>query len=364
MRVFHYLGTLSLCFIFVYFVKSSQNNWDKLGYMACVLILDGQNDVHKKVYSVAEKLDFKEDTPYRKEMRLNEKAFNEQINFYHSRIAYTFTAWIFYKITNDLNVATYIPSVLFSLLSLLLLFHILNKTIGKLHIISLIMLPLLFLFKDLIRYTTPDAMSLFFLMLSGWFYWNQRKILFVFSVLISILVRPDNVLFAVILVGCDFILTQPYRLKNFIFSFSQIFILMLIYWGINTLYDVPRLETLLCHTFIDKQYFPISSPPQFGYEDYIQILLRKGRYSLDDLGIRLLLILIAFFIIFRNQYYSKNRLSALLLSTFICIIAKFLLFPEVLERHFIFYDLVIIVILSCLAVSFLTKKNVQRQKKL
>ncbi|WOC50911.1 hypothetical protein BPO_0264 [Bergeyella porcorum] len=355
MKIFHYLGILSLYFIFVCFVKDSQNNWDKLGYMACVLVLDGQNEVHKKVYSVAEKLDFKEDSPYRKEMRLNEKAFNEQINFYHSRIAYTFTAWIFYKITNDLNVATYILSVLFSLLSLLLLFHILSKTIGKIHIISLTMLPLLFLFKDLIRYTTPDAMSLFFLMLSGWFYWTQRKTLFAFSVFISILVRPDNVLFAVILVSCDFILAQPYRLKNFIISFSQIFVLMLIYWGINTIYDAPKLGTLLCHTFIDKQYFPISSPPLFGYENYIQILLQKGRYNVDDLGIRLLLILVAFFIIFRNQWILKNRLSVLLLSVFVCIVAKFLLFPEVLERHFIFYDLVIIVILSCLTVDLLKK---------
>lgn len=351
MKILNYIGIFIPLIIFIYFAKSPIYNWDKLAYMACVLKLDGQDNVHKKVYSEASKLDFYVDTSYRKEMKVNEKAFDEQISFYHSRIAYTFTVWIFYKITNDLNIATYIPSVLFSLLSLLLLFHILNGIIKRISITTFLILLLLFLFRDIIQYTTPDAMSLFFLMLSTYFYWIKKNFYFLFLGIVAILVRPDNVLYIITLIIFGGILL---KLNQKLLLF-QIIVLAFIYWGIGVFYTSPSFGTLLYHTFIQKVYYPISSPPLFGIENYMEIILTKGKYSLDNLGMRIFLILIGFLMLKTINNPLRNMFLVIILSLFVTVISKFLLFPEILERHFIFYDITIVVVLTAIITHYFQK---------
>jgi len=156
--------------------KKPQYNWDMLPYMASVIKIDHSNidSIHTLTYQSA-----KENIPsdkyeslintnaYSKKMAKSAIEFNDQLPFYIIKPLYIGCIYLFYKAGFSLPKSTVLPSILFYLLSCLLLFLWVSKYL-KLSITFFVSLltSYSFFMIYIAMISSPDFLSAFLLFAS------------------------------------------------------------------------------------------------------------------------------------------------------------------------------------------------------
>lgn len=341
----------------IYIYKNPAYNFDMLGYMALVIKMDQPDSIeqiHQTTYSVArENLPVEEyskltQTPsYRKKFEVEASEFEKILPNYVVKPLYLWTCWLFYKTGISLPMATVLPSIISYFFLGLLLFHWLGKYLnvaGALIGTSLLMYSTFI--TAIARLSTPDLLSAVFL-LSGFYFILERKNLlwmFIFF-LLSILTRADNI------IPCFFIIaflsfSKKWKSINrkqflvmtacFVVCYVSI-ILPVRQFGWSIFYYSEYVKHIDYSRDFD-QPITLSSHLSLAYSKLVTAFVSTSFTFFAFLG---LLVLVNRKISLRNISFDQ---SFLLLLGFIGLF-KFLLLPDLSDRFYIGFYLMIIILL-------------------
>jgi hypothetical protein len=206
-----FLGLIYLAFLvcllpvafFTY--KHPAYNFDMLGYMAVIVRMDQTKDiqqVHSITYDQARQYiptaDYEKLTSipaFRKKFATDPTQFEKILPIYTVKPFYTSMAWLFYKAGFSLVIATVLPSILAYLLIGLFLFYWLSKYLqrGIAFLTGLLMMFSIFTVA-VAGLSTPDCLSALFLLIAFYFIIEKFSLAWAFLFfLLSILARVDNV---------------------------------------------------------------------------------------------------------------------------------------------------------------------------
>lgn len=341
----------------IYLFKNPTYNFDMLGYMALVARMDNAQtieEIHHLTYSSArqnvppeEYKKLTESAAYRKTFETDPSAFKKILPNYIVKPLYTRFCWLFYKSGVTLPLATVLPSLVGYLVLGLFLFHWISK---YLHTAVAFLATGLLMYSTIItaiaRLSTPDSLSALFLVLATYFILERRNIgLMFFFFLLSILTRIDNV------ITCFFIIS--------FFTFVR-------KWKYISIKQYSVMVTILVVTYV-LVILPVT---QFGWSifyysqyarhidytrDFDQPVTFSSYFSLlySKLVTAFVSTHFTFFAFLGLLAFIRNKLTwknltldqAFLLVLLTIGAFKFILLPDLSDRFYLGFYLVIIMLL-------------------
>ena len=347
---------LCLLPVAIFAFKRPYYNWDMLPYMALVLKMDhaDSNVVHKMTFSIA-----KADVPtveygyltggeYRKKMAESPADFYSQLPFYVVKPFYTWMVYLCYKTGFSLPMSTVLPSILSYLLIGLLLFTWLKKYLSTsfAFLAGLLIMYSVFM-VSMARISTPDSLSSLLLFAAMYLIIEKGSLTGMFLLMwLSILTRIDN------LITCLFILSflafagkwqkripvKLYILMVFIFISSYI-----------TIAYTTRMNGwhfLYYPTFV--RYYDLAHHfnTDFSLPHYLQLFYSKAATAMAYTHFTIFAFFVLLILIkplpIRLRLLSFEQLFSLLL--ILIIIIRFILFPDLDDRFYTSFYLVIIIL--------------------
>ena len=343
-------------FVLIYqYQKNKHYSWDLTAYVAEVLKIDSPKDLHLETYKTLsvslpkERYNHLTNFEYGKKNLENKKIFYEQLRFYDYRILYHYTNY-FIRIVTGVSVpsAIFLNSALFAFLTVCLLFYIsykektINLFLSGLIIVYLIMQKE---FIEIIRFSTPDAQSIFLVALSIYLFFKNNKLGFIIVSLLSLLVRSDNVILYFFLIFFDLVFNRENILRKIIYLVGFVCFYLLL----NTIFEVPSYRVLFRHTFLSPVFFPVSNPESFHLPEYVAFL--KNQIT-GILSISLVLVTAMFYLGYQSKEKKDYTLLIFGTSIFIVYNLKFILFPVYWYRFYTLY-----LVLFFIFIVFYLKKN-------
>lgn len=340
-----------------YLYKNPAYNFDMLGYMALVIRMDKVHaieEIHHITYTSAaqnvpleeyEKLT--ETPPYRKRFETDPSEFKKILPNYIVKPLYTWFCWIFYKIGFPLPKATVLPSLIAFLALGSFLFHWISKYLNT---------AFAFLGTGLLMYSTPvtavarlstpDCLSALFLVLAIYFILHRKSITLMFlSFLLSILARVDNI------ITCFFIVSfltfikkwKSITLKQYVMMMA---ILIAAYFAV--IFPVTKFGWSI---FYYSQYarhidYSRDFDDAVTLSSYISLFYRKliiafGSTHFTFFAFLGLLVLIRK----KSTFKNLNLDQAFLLVLFAIGLFKFILLPDLSDRFYLGFYLIILILL-------------------
>jgi hypothetical protein len=187
-------------------------NWDMIAYMGVVEEYTNSDlqHVHRATYSA-----LREQVPEhvyegltaniedRRECLMDATAFGNQLSFFRTKPLYTFLVLVFHKAGVPLVKATLIPSMIAALLILLIVYAWLTRYVPPILAACISMLfGFLPIFWELIRTSTPDALSNMLILLSLYVIATKRQLPCTLLCLgLAILARVDNIVFVAVTIN-------------------------------------------------------------------------------------------------------------------------------------------------------------------
>jgi len=323
------------------------HNWDVVGYVAAAKSFEQSDTAALQKFTYAElrsvlPADLYEDIAreknlgggrgalYRRTVNTNTAAFAEQLPYYQIRPLYVGLIYLLYKAGVDIEFATHLVSGIAVALALLVLYL---TAIPRLHIALVCLLPpLAWLFGvfDLARFSTPDGLAFFAVMLIAcWF--AQRRIGWLCVALpLALCVRTDLILFTGPLLLALFVTERKYRFWIALSGAASLGT----YVGILTHYHHPGWATLFYFNVIERWIYPLSNPPKLTLQDYFTALANGTLALFVDKVFLAYVALIAI----AACWLRKSALTAapviLLLAAWIHIVGRFLALPFMWDRFF------------------------------
>ena len=343
-------------FVLIYqYQKSKHYSWDLTAYVAEVLKLDSPKDLHLDTYKTLsvslpkERYNHLTNFEYGKTNLENKKIFYEQLRFYDYRILYHYTNH-FIRIVTGVSVpnAIFLNSALFAFLSVCLLFYIsykektINLFLSGLIIVNLIMQKE---FIEIIRFSTPDAQSIFLVSLSIYLFFKNSSKSFFIVALLSLLVRSDNVILYTLLILFDLIINR----QNLFRKTAYLVGLVTFYLLLNKVFEVPSYGVLFKHTFLSPVLYPVSNSESFHLSEYI-VFLKKQITGI--LSISMILVTSMLYLGYQSKDKTDYRLLIFGISIFIVYHLKYILFPIYWYRFYALY-----LVLFLIFIVFYLKKN-------
>jgi hypothetical protein len=190
----------------IYIYKNPAYNFDMLGYMALVIRMDQPHtleEIHTITYSSARQIvppgeyeKLTEALPYRKKFAADPLEFKKVLPNYIVKPLYTWLCWLFYKTGFSLPIATVMPSIVSFLIIGLFLFYWIRKYLRDVIAFPAAALIMYSIFTTAVaRLSTPDCLSALFLFLSVYFILEKRNLtLMTIFLLLSIFSRVDNII--------------------------------------------------------------------------------------------------------------------------------------------------------------------------
>lgn len=190
--------------IFIY--KHPAYNWDMLGYMALVVRMDqtqNTDEIHSITYDNARQLVPAEHyekltnyPPFRKKFATDPDQFKKLLPIYAVKPLYVWMAWVFYKMGFSLPKATVMPSIISFLIIGLFLLYWLTKYLRRGFAFLAGLLIMFSVFTIAVAgLSTPDCLSALFLFLSAYFIFENRNLaLMLLFFLLAIFTRVDNII--------------------------------------------------------------------------------------------------------------------------------------------------------------------------
>jgi len=330
-----------------------------LGYMAIVVRMDGVKDIktiHSVTYNSAKEnippQDYNKlvDSPSVRIRFANDPYYFEKILPIHVvKPLYTWSAYLFYKAGFTLPLATVMPSIISYLVIGLLLFHWLKKYFQTTIAFVAALLVMYSGFMGAIaKGSSPDTLSAFFLFAAFYFILEKPVLWMIFLFLwVSLLTRVDN------LINCFFILSlmtfsdKWYRKISLRGYFLMIGILLTSY--ILVIIPVRQFGWSLFYysEYVKHMNFNRDFNLPFSFSDYISYAYSKAVTGFVNSNftvfvfLAILIMVDRFSIKFRN--FTFDQILALL---FVFIIfVRFILLPDLSDRFYISFYLVIMILL-------------------
>lgn len=343
----------------VFFFKHPAYNWDMLGYMAVIVKMDGTkdiNDIHSITYNSA-KMNIPtkayqklvESPPYRVRFANDASYFEKILPIYVVKPLYVWSAFLFYKTGFTLPIATVIPSIIAFFLIGLLLFHWLKRYLNAAIAFSgaLFIMTSMFL-QNTSAGSSPDNLSAFFLFAA--FYCILEKphtwLIFLF-LLLSVFTRVDNV------ISCFFILSLLRFSGKWERSITpKKYFLMLAIIAISYLLIILPVKQFGWSLFYYSEYarymnFNRDFDTPFTLSDYFSYAYSKAVTGFVNSHFTLFMFFILLLVFNKFSFRMRSlTFDEILASLFgFIIVARFILLPDLSDRFYISFYLVILILL-------------------
>ena len=348
-----------ICGVAQYSYRRPEYNWDMLPYMAIVLSAKYQDigSIKQETYRSA-----REHIPeafyrqlinpanaYRREMYLNDTAFYEQLAFYVVKPLYTVLVYLGYHAGFSLAGATVLPSVFSWLAISVLLLYWLNEYLSASFAAGaalLIMLsaPLL----SVARLSTPDALSAFLLLGAFYFILEKPRLpLMLLFMTAAILARPDNIIPCILLLFIPAV-AKSSPAKMSVKGYIGIFLLLCGCFVIDSLRaGAFGFDILYYPTFSQSLNMAHEDAGVFSWIGYLRVLRADAVTGLYHSSIGLFGFM-ALLVLYRERISSPGALTLPLLLLFLCCVTmliRFILVPDIADRFYIPYYLLISILL-------------------
>ncbi|MEP7255238.1 MAG: glycosyltransferase family 39 protein [Ferruginibacter sp.] len=337
--------------------KHPAYNFDMLGYMALVARMDQTSDldeVHRIAYDNARQVlppeeyeKLTEIPSYREKFATDPSQFKKILPNYVVKPLYIWMCWLFYKAGFSLPAATVMPSVLSFLIIGLFLLYWLRKYLQDIVAFLAALLIMLSIFTVAIAgLSTPDCLSALFLFTSTYFILEKKNLAWMsFFFFLSILTRVDNV------ITCFFIisfLTFSEKWKSI--SKKQYF-LMLLALATTYLCIILPVTQFGWSIFYYSQYarhidYSRDFDQAVSFSSYLALVYSKLVTALVSTHFTIFLFLAL--LIIGNTGFSFRKFSfdqSFLLLLMFIIFFRFLLLPDLSDRFYFGFYLIIIMLL-------------------
>jgi hypothetical protein len=355
----YFLFLACLLPIAIFSFKNPANNWDMLGYMAIIIRMDGTKDikeVHRIVYKNASdnipQRDFQKlvDTSGpRARFAADPHYFEKVLPIYIVKPLYTWLVYLSYKAGLNLPAATVFPSLIAYFLIGLLLFHWLNKYLKPViaFLTALLIMTSVFMVASA-NLSSPDLLSAFFLFSAAYFILEKPDIRLAFLfLLLSILTRADNAITSFFIISLLSFSNKWARKITKVQYFLMVFILVGAYFV--AICQVRQFGWSLFYysQYIKHMDFNRDLDKAFTLADYFSYMYSKAITGLISSHFTFFMLLssLIIFIPFptRPKNLSFDQLFVLLLV--LTILVRFVLLPDLSDRFYIGFYLVILVLL-------------------
>jgi hypothetical protein len=349
-----YCYCLFLTGLFAY--RHPHYNWDMLAYMALVIQEDHSDirEIHELTYKAA-----KENIPssdydrllgsdHRKKLAEDPAAFFNTLPFYAVKPLYIKMISLFHKTGFSLPRSTVLPSIIFYLLTGLLVFYWLLKYLEITWAFAAglcIMLSGFMVFMP--RLSSPDCMSAFLLLCSFYFIVEKPDLKWVFGfLLVSMFTRLDNIVPAFFILSFLFFTNQWEKKIKPGYYISMMFILAACYFGITAVTMKPFGWDLFYYpTYARYMNLSHTFNSSFSLKEYLALIFSQVTtaivfYNFVFFLFFLLLILYPSPAGYKN-FTFEQAFSVLLL---LIIISRFILYPDLSDRFNIAYYLCFVMI--------------------
>lgn len=342
----------------IYIYKNPAYNFDMLGYMALVVRMDKTasiEEIHNITYSSArqnippeEYQKLTQNPGYRKKFEDDPTELGKVLPNYIVKPFYISLCWLFYESGFSLPLATVVPSIIAYLALGLFMFYWLKK---YLHISMAFLGTGLLMYSTLVtsiaRLSTPDTLSALFLILAVYFILEKRKIVWMLIFfLLSIFTRVDNI------ITCFFIISFLTFFKKWkSISLKQYFLMtvILLVSYIAVILPVTRFGWSI---FYYSQYarhidYSRDFDQAISFSSYFSLMYSKLVTAFVSthftfFAFLALLIYAEKKITFKNLSLDQAFLSVL----FLIGIFRFLLLPDLSDRFYLGFYLIIIILLT------------------
>ena len=353
-----YLSFLICLLPIAYFTyKHPAYNFDMLGYMALVVRMDQTKDlgkVHTITYENARRIvpaeEYKKltETPvFRKKFATDPLQFQKILPIYSVKPLYIGMCWLFYKAGFSLPAATVMPSILAYIIIGLFLFSWLKKYLQAAVAFFSGLLIMFSVFTVAIAgHSTPDCLSALFLFVSVYFILERQNLIFMLLFfLLSIFTRADNV------ITCFFILSFLTFSPRWNMIKRSRYFLMLLILAIAYVCAILPVTQFGWNIFYYSQYsrhidFSRDYNEPMTIASYLSLVFSKLVTALVSTQFTFfmflcLLILGSPFVSFRKFTFDQSFLLVLLSVIFF----RFLLLPDLSDRFYFGFYLIIIILL-------------------
>jgi len=330
--------------VFVFFLsKKPIYNWDMIAYMG-VAVEYSEHDLQKVHDSVYHTLQHElppkiysgltADKDQRHQCLTNVSVFGRQLSFFRTKPLYTFLVFSLSRIGVHLVTATLIPSMIACFAMIILAYYWLCVYLKRPYaFLAAIILAVLPVFSELDRYSTPDALSNFFVLLSLYGVATGRSSRWVIiSLILATFSRVDNFVLAIVIAYFIYMKGR----KNLVLKLGVT--------GLIAGVCIVGIPVLLG----DKANWFTQFAFLFSVKDYIQHW-RDVIYILRTDWLYLLLIVLTAFLLWKGNTEVRQMLYIVVAT----VVIRLFLFPSLQERFFAAYEFVVIIMfLSYLAARY------------
>ncbi len=341
-----------------YCFKRPFYNWDMLPYTALILQLDQYDtkEAHAITYKLAQEnippANYHQLTDssheYRNRMLNDPRAFNSQLPFYVIKPLYIGIAYLFYKLGVSLPQATLVPSFISYLLIGILLFHWLGVYLRfaiTFAVSLLIMISSLLI--DIAKTSSPDCLSALLLLGSFYFIIEKSSLWIAFILMaVSVFARLDNFLTG-FLILCAIYLSRKRGIKTSLKNFLSITALLIFcYLLVGFIAKQYSWSIFFYNDFADRLHPVYGTGEHFSFRSYLRLMYEHILSGIKHSYLALFMALL--FLNFNRVFYLKELTFELIFSLLIPLIIfiRFILYPEISDRFYIAFYLVIIILLA------------------
>jgi hypothetical protein len=359
-------GVLLICVIYFFCIslvafysyKKPEYNWDMLAYMALVVKMGDKNinEIHSITYESA-----KENIPaeayqrltdssnaYRKKMKESPADFYQQLPFYIVKPLYVIFVYAFYKTGFSLPASTVLPSIVAYFLIGILLLYWLQKCLAVFYAATaslLVMLspPVL----AVARMSTPDCLSALLMFSAFYFIVEKPRFIAMFILLTaSVFARVDNIIvFSAILFLLVFANKKEFRISAARYIF-MLLLLIVFYFCITSTARNFGWNILYYPSFLHYLNLSRGFHTSFSVREYLKLIYSAVVTGLYHSYIAFFLLMVSL-MFYKNGiiHFSRLGFEKLFSVTIVIVIAiRFVLHPDISDRFYIAYYLMIIIL--------------------
>lgn len=343
----------------IFCFKKPYYNWDMLGYMGIVLKMESSDIkvIHDQTYSLAKanlpaheySVLVSPESPYRKTMAESPEAFYNQLPFYIIKPLYIGFVYAFNAAGYNLPISTVLPSILAYMIIGLLLFHWFKQYLspGIAFLAGLLNMYSTYMISGA-RSSTPDLLSAMFLFIAMYFIIERPSVRYMFLfLLLSIFTRVDNIIAAIFILSLlafsgkwiKQISWRQYSVMAGIFIGS--------YFAITQATTIFGWSVLFYPTFartLDLSYGNFHAG--FPVKEYLALMYSKAITAVVFAHLTTFLFLLMLALLpWKRDIRKLTFDQAFCLLLVLIIVVRFVLFPDLSDRFYISFFLIILVLL-------------------
>lgn len=330
-------------------ISKNDWTWDNICYSGAILSLENDNkeEIHREVVKSIRETTNKQlyksffNSSYTATVLEDPESLSQLLGAYKFKLLYVCSSYILYKMGIPLALCSSYISVLFFILTSFLIFHS-SIVVGKLKPPFAFFICLLFLCSDSMRFVatlaTPDMMSCFFLLFSAYFIILKRsKLIITLFLILAILTRPDNIIFAVYAMAITYLL-EDFKNKKLIIA-SGLTLMIGTYILLNLYIDYPGWSLWFYHAFILKLNYPLTEPSTITGGLYFSTLIER----IPSFAFPFLILMLLFYSINKIKSFVKLsfQIKIILLCIVLTVVTRFFLFPYWATRFYFPYYLML-----------------------